>query len=321
GDFDGDGDMDYVLTNLGLNTKYSASVEHPYIAYYGDFEGKGRSCFVEALFEDKVLLPVRGKSCSTHAMPHLAQRFTNFHTFASATLEEIYSSAKLGQADKLEVNTLQGGVLINHGDFKFVFEPLPRLAQISPGFGVVTTDADADGFTDILMVQNSYAPQPETGRMAGGVGLLLRGDGRGSFTPVRPDESGFLVPGDAKALTTTDLNGDGWVDLVATRNNATPVAFRNRGGEGNRPIGIFLTGPKGNPHSIGAKVTVTLDSGRTMTAELYAGGGYLSQSSPRLFFGRKASEKMTGIEVRWPDGQPNAYEPEGTEILLNLSPD
>ena len=76
--------MDYALGNLGLNSKYHASKEKPYLAYFGDLDGSGVPRFVEACHEGNSLFPVRGKSCSTHAMPSLAKKFSTFHAFASA---------------------------------------------------------------------------------------------------------------------------------------------------------------------------------------------------------------------------------------------
>ena len=84
-DLDGDGDMDYVVGNLGWNTKYHASRDKPVLLYYGDFEQSGRMRLVEAEFEDETLFPMRGKSCSTNAMPFLENKFERFHDFAVAS--------------------------------------------------------------------------------------------------------------------------------------------------------------------------------------------------------------------------------------------
>ena len=105
-------------------------------------------------------------------------------------------------------NTLQSGLLINDGQGQFTFRPLPRIAQIAPGFGVALADVNADGNVDLCLAQNFFTPQLETGRMSGGVSLLLLGDGTGDFEPVWPNRSGIVVGGDAKSLSVVDLNGD-----------------------------------------------------------------------------------------------------------------
>src|SRR5262249_22827903 len=89
-DVDHDRDIDYVVTNVGLNTKYHASADRPVVMYYGDFEGYGAPQIVEAETVDNKEWPIRGRSCSTDAMPTLADRFKTFHAFAMADLQDIY---------------------------------------------------------------------------------------------------------------------------------------------------------------------------------------------------------------------------------------
>src|SRR6185437_684301 len=144
---------------------------------------------------------------------------------------EILGEQKLAAAPRLAATELRSGVFLSQPDGTFRFEPLPRLAQISPIQGLVAGDFDGDGRADICAVQNSYAPTPSVGRFDGGLGVMLRGDGRGGFTVVPPAESGLVVPGDAKALAVIDLDQDGWPDLLVTRNNDRTLAFRNRGGD------------------------------------------------------------------------------------------
>ena len=85
---------------------------------------------------------------------------------------------------------LRDRLFLNDGNARFKFEPLPRIAQFSPGFGIVLTEVDGDGNTDLYFVQNFHGPQPETGHMNGGVSLLLLGAGNGRFAPVWPNRSG-----------------------------------------------------------------------------------------------------------------------------------
>ena len=107
GDFDGDGDFDYVVGNNGLNTKY----ETPALLYYGDVDGSGRKRILEAEMEKGKCYPIRGLSCSSNAIPFLRKKTPKFHDFASATLFDLYSGG-LDKADRYEVNTLESGLLI-----------------------------------------------------------------------------------------------------------------------------------------------------------------------------------------------------------------
>jgi hypothetical protein len=302
-DLDGDGDFDYVVTNFGLNTKYHASADKPALLYYGDFEGQGRATLVEAEHEDTVLYPVRGKSCSTRAMPFLGKKFTTYRDFAQATLGEIYTPKCLSDAQRYAATTLESGILLNDGQGRFSFQPLPRVAQASPAFGVVVSDFNGDRHPDIYLVQNFFSPQWETGRMDGGLSLLLLGNGDGTFVPVMPGRSGLSVHGDAKSVAVADLDGDPWPDLVVGVNDDYVVAYRNSGLTENKMVTVRLTGPRGNPTAVGAKVKVDLVDGSSQVAEVHAGSGYLTQSTPSLNFGLGPDGMIDRVEVTWPDGR------------------
>ena len=154
-DLDGDGDIDYVVTNFGLNTKYHATAEKPTLLYYGDFDGTGNMNLIEAEFEDESLFPVRGRSCSSNAIPSLRQKFDSYKSFALAELDEIYETQRLENAHRFAATTLESGVLINDGSGRFEFRPLPRLAQVAPSFGVVLTELDGDGHCDLFWHRTS----------------------------------------------------------------------------------------------------------------------------------------------------------------------
>ncbi|MCA9240572.1 MAG: VCBS repeat-containing protein, partial [Planctomycetales bacterium] len=302
GDLDHDGDTDYVVTNLGLNTKHHASPEQPAVLYYGDMDDNGRKDLVEAMYDNGVLLPVRGKTASLSAVPALEEKCETFHDFASQTLGELYGEDKLAAAIRLEASTLESGVLLNQGGGTFQFRPLPRIAQVSPGFGAVVFDANADGHQDVYLVQNFYSSNRETVRMDGGVSQLLLGDGAGRLRPVAPCLQGMIVPGDAKGAAVADINHDARPDVLVTNNNGPLQAFQNQAAPGQRFLAIRLAGPPGNPTGVGARVTVERAGGPRQVFERHCGGGYLSQSSPTLFVGLGDDQQQAVVTVEWPDG-------------------
>lgn len=330
GDFDGDGDLDYAVTNFGLNTKYKASPKKPELLYYGDFDGTGKRHLVEAKFEKDLCVPRRGLSCSSHAMPFVRQKMGSFHKFGLASLQELYTAPKLEDALRLKATHLESGCWINEGTDKdskvpkFRFQPWARVAQVSPGFGVVATDFDGDGFTDIFASQNFFGPQVETGRTAGGLGQWLRGKADGEPVAIGARSSGISVPGDAKSAVVVDFNEDLRPDLLVGVNNEVMEAYDNRAQvlSKNRFLKVQLIGPAGNPTCVGARVRLRFHDEKAhpaCMAEVSAGGGYLSQSTAALFFGSGTEAKPKALEVYWPNGTANRYPLEQAAGLVRIT--
>ena len=273
GDFDRDGDIDYAVGNLGRNTKYHPTPENPYLLYFGDFENTGRKHLVEAEFENDKLFPMRGRSCSTGAMPHLGEKFTSFHNFASASLAEVYGDQKLQSADRFTAVSAESGVLLNDGRGHFDFHSFPDFAQASPAFGITVVHANAAPHLDLLIAGNFYGPQAETGRFDGGVGVLLSGRGDGTFEATPALTSGIVLPGDAKAAVTADFDNDGTLEVLVSNNNGSLQCFKLR-----QP----LVGSKLIELGIGKRAIITHSDGARQAVEMHAGSGYLSQSEPLL---------------------------------------
>ena len=322
-DFDNDGDLDYLTTNFGLNTKYHASAEHPTLLYYGDFDNTGKKQLIEAEFENETLFPVRGKSCSTEAMPHLAGKFPTYHDFAAATLQQIYTAERLDESQRFAANTLESGVWLNDGNAHFQFRALPRIAQAAPAFGITTGDYNGDGNVDAYLVQNFFAPQPETGNMDGGLSQLLWGRGDGTFLPVPPRTSGLVVPQDAKSVLAIPSHSGTNPEpsfLVGINDGplriAQPRDQQRQDGAVPRMVAVRLLGPPGNPLAAGARVTLRDAQHHRRVAELSCGGGYLSQQPPVVYFGRAGLEPATTeISVRWPDGSETTLRPDAEPLI------
>ena len=302
-DLDGDGDIDYVTTNLGWNTPYQPTVSRPEVLFYGTLPEVRDPRILEAFHEDNLLSFRRGRTCILRAIPNLVPRFPSYGSFARSSVRDTFDETVLSKLSRYEVNTSASCVLMNQGKDGFSFHPLPRIAQTAPAHGVVLVDFNADGLTDICLAQNFYHAQPEIGPLAGGVGQLLSNQGGGQFDPIPAKVSGLSVWQDARSLSVTDLNDDGWPDLFFGVNDGEIAAFENAGSHLNHMLNVHLQGPQGNPTAIGAYVTFTLWDGTRQSAEIYAGGGYLSQNTSTLTFGMGAIPAGGRIAVRWPNGR------------------
>lgn len=228
-DFNGDGRPDFVAGNLGLNTPYRATAEQPTLLFYGDFAGGAEPIALEAYYDENGrVVPRATRRQLGGKIPALRKRFPTNAAYARATLDQIVGSDALQRARRWAATELRSGVFLSEAGGTFRFEPLPILAQLAPMSAVVAGDFDADGLADLYAGQNSFAPVARVGRFAGGVSQWLRGDGRGSFTPVMPRESGLLAPGEATAVLAVQKPGGRSPDLVVIRSDAPPLLFHRR---------------------------------------------------------------------------------------------
>ncbi|MFK7810678.1 MAG: hypothetical protein AB8F74_22915, partial [Saprospiraceae bacterium] len=204
GDFDKDGDMDYLIGNLGKNTKFKASEEKPFMIYGNDFDENGTNDVVLANHSGEDVVPVRGRECSSQQMPFIAEKYPTFEGFAKATLENIYSEEALNKSVKYQTKSFASILLQNEGDH-FEKVKLPAIAQVSPIRDFIVMDINKDGNLDALAAGNMYPAEVETMRYDAGIGVCLLGDGKGNLKPVSTTESGFFAPFDARSMS--KING------------------------------------------------------------------------------------------------------------------
>ena len=200
GDFDKDGDLDFIGGNLGLNYKYHTSRGNPFEIYADDFDENNTIDIVLSYFEDTTFYPVRGRECSSQQMPFIKKKFPNYALFSEADIYDIYGKDRLQQSLNYKATNFASCYIENLGNGKFDFRELPEKAQIASINGMLVEDFDADGNLDLLTSGNLYVSEVETPRSDASIGLYLKGDGTGNFTPVSVRESGYYTPGDVKNL-------------------------------------------------------------------------------------------------------------------------
>jgi hypothetical protein len=297
-DLDGDGRLDLVAGNWGLNSPFHASLSQPTRLYYGDIGGRGVMDLVEAEYapEVRAIVPRRALSALAQAAPLLAQFFPTHAAFSTASVDDLFHRLNVHPAE-VRAATLASMLFLNRGDH-FEAMPLPSEAQWSPVFAVTAADFDGDGHEDIFLSQNFFALRPEIPRLDAGRGLLLHGLGNGMLVPVPGQSSGVLVYGEQRGAAVSDFNEDGRPDLVVTQNGAATRLFENTTGAPG--LRVRLRGPPGNPQGVGAVVRLNFESHAGPAREVHAGSGYWSQDSSVLVLATPSSPRE--ISARWPGG-------------------
>lgn len=274
GDFDNDGDIDYIIGNVGLNTYYKASDKYPVSVYGKDFNNDGSYDAITSVYlpnnnKDKKMeeFPVATRDELIRQIIGMRHQYEDYKSYAIATMDSVIPAAQRKGALIYHANNLASVYLRNDGNGKFTMQKLPMQAQLSTLCGMVVGDFDNDGNLDVVINGNDYSTEVGTGRYDGLNGLMMKGDGKGNFTPLSIMQSGIYIPGNGKSL----------VQLRSNKNECLLAAAENRG-----PLRVFKLKKSIRFVPVQANdlyAIIELKNGRKRKAEFYYGNSYLSQSS------------------------------------------
>jgi len=285
GDFDNDGDIDYLAGNTGRNTTTDISTNHPIKVYYKDFDNNGTgdlfpTCYFPDQNGEMKEFPYFGRLEIAKQYNVIPRKFPFHKELAVATIHDIFNAEEMEGALILAANNFNTSYVENLGDGNFSIKPLPKLVQRSPIYGMQTADVNQDGHLDVLMVGNDYGMEVSVGRMDAHDGLVAFGDGQGNFEVKGATETGFLVPANAKSL----------VRLQVFNGKTIYLAGQNRA-----PLKVYSDNIP--THTIPLSdddvyAILKLKNGGTRKAEFYYGSSFLSQSSRTLLVDETMEEVM-----------------------------
>ena len=295
GDFRHTGRMDYIVGNVGLNTFYKATEQYPVYITAKDFDKNGSYNAITSIFlpdqnGDKKEFPAINRDDILKELISVKKKYTNYKSYATATMDEVFPAERRAGALRLMSNTSASCFLRNDGNGKFTIIPLPMQAQVSTLNGMVVDDFDGDGNLDVIINGNDYGNEVFDGRYDALNGLMLKGDGKGNFSPQSILQSGIYIPHDGKALVKLQTS-DGKYMLAASQNRDSLKVFVL-----NRPVNNIKLQPDDQ------SAIITYKNGAKQKQEFYYGSSFLSQSGRFL----TVNKDVTNVQITNNKGQTRA---------------
>lgn len=200
-DRNGDGKIDFIAGNHGLNNQFKASVQEPMSIYADDFNNDGALDPILSYFIQGKNYPYASRDELLDQMVQLKKRFVKYAYYANITVDELLTKEQRAKARKFDCVQLASCILENDGKGNFTVKPLPVEAQFSAVYGALFEDFDSDGKADLLLAGNFFPNRVQFGQLDASLGLFLKGTLNGGFLPVDNSSVGLFIPGDVRGLS------------------------------------------------------------------------------------------------------------------------
>ena len=217
-DINNDGTPDFIVGNIGDNSKYGASKEKPLKIYGHDFDDSGTWDLVLSKSYKENYVPFRGRECSSQQMPFIETKFPSYDLFAKASIEDVYGE-NLEDAYYRYINNTSSIILLSDGKGNYNEIELPVEAQMFPILDILEVDYNNDGFKDYVVAGNIYNTEVETPRLDSGEGLILINTDSSKLEVVRAKDSGLFLYGNVKSLASIDHQGLGKKLIFCSEND------------------------------------------------------------------------------------------------------
>lgn len=226
GDFDNDGDIDYVAGNLGNNQDYKASPDQPFVLYAHDFDQNGKidpifACYMKShATGDIQLFPFHGKNDLANQITAYKRVFPSYQQYSEATIEQVLSYEMIDKAQAFKAHTFSTSLFINSGQGAFEQVELPVEAQLAPVHAMLVEDINQDGNLDLIIAGNHNSSENTYGAQNAFLGTCLLGTGKNTFNVLSPSESGLYLNKDVKMLSAFNTNSGANIVAAAVNSGA-----------------------------------------------------------------------------------------------------
>lgn len=225
-DLDGDNDVDLVLGNNGINSRFKPTFDSPILLYVNDFDHNGSQEPIFGFIQAGKEYPMALRQDIIKQMSSMKKKFVFYKDYAGKTIADIFDKNLLEKSVQLKFYQPHTSVLMNHGKQGFELKQLPVEAQFAPVYGIATMDINNDKNLDLILGGNLFAVKPEVGLYDAMHGLILFGNGKGDFNPVDATLSGLDLQGEVRHVAIIDGNGKKLIAFI--RNNAVSKIYSLR---------------------------------------------------------------------------------------------
>ena len=217
-DVDNDGRPDIIVGNRGLNSRIFAGIDEPCTIYANDFDNNGSYDAVLGYYISGQCYPMYHRDQLIDQMPMFRKKYTRYRMYAGQTMDELFSDEQKQGMDTFTTRNFASGIFYNEGNNRFRFRPFPEMAQLSTINDILFSDFDKDGNKDLLVCGNNSDGDVSTGNYDAMAILLMKGDGKGNFTPVSATVTGLNIRGEVRKMV-----------LLKVKNYQSVILLKNSG--------------------------------------------------------------------------------------------
>ncbi len=276
GDFDKDGDIDYIIGNLGTNTIFEATTTEPLRLYAGDYDKNDKIDPVLTYYNttkegERKEMVFHNRDAMNDQIVGFKRRFRDYVTYSTASFRHVLTEEETKDALILDTKYLTSSFVENLGDGTFKIKELPWQCQVAPINGILIEDLNMDGNLDALLVGNSHTIEPIHGKLDASLGVLMLGDGKGNLSVSKPIESGLFLDGDQKSVASVTMNTKTIVTVGSNSGEFKALEINDK-----IPGQIIKLAP------LDQYAQISFVNGTTIKKEFYYGHSYLSQNARQL---------------------------------------